>query len=125
MQYHPKLKKAMEQIKVILAEHDIAAHVVLHTPGFCEYLNHITPSYSCAKPEGESQVRFTAKAEDFGGDKRARDKKIADTINMFSHFEERLGHDLLNYMELTDRLTKLTGATNGPSDHTSHNQQNN
>lgn len=49
MQYSPKLKKAMEDIKKILHENDIAGFVVLHTPGFSEYLNRVDPSYSCAK----------------------------------------------------------------------------
>jgi hypothetical protein len=31
MQYSPKLKKAMEEIKAVLNKHDIAASVILHT----------------------------------------------------------------------------------------------
>jgi len=124
MQYSPKLKKAMEQIKEILKEHDIAAHVVLHTPGFSEYLNHIEPSYSCASLENGG-VRVRAKAEDFGGDKKIRDQKIQDTVNMVSHFTDILGRDALNFMDLTETLEKITGATHTPGSHTSHNQQNN
>lgn len=43
MQYDPKLKKVMEQIKGILKDNDITGFVVLHSPGFSEYLNHVQP----------------------------------------------------------------------------------
>jgi hypothetical protein len=69
MQYSPKLKKAMEEIKSIVKRHDIAAHVVLHTPGHSEFWFEISPSYSCAKLEGDN-VRFKAKTADFGAIKR-------------------------------------------------------
>lgn len=46
MQYSPKLKIAMDEIKQVLKKHDIAGFVVLHTPGFTEYLNRVDPSYS-------------------------------------------------------------------------------
>lgn len=58
MQYSPKLKKAMEEIKRILKDHDIAASVVLHTPGHSEYYLRINPSYSCATlNKGELRVK--------------------------------------------------------------------
>lgn len=38
MQYNPKLKKAADEIKLILQKYDIAANVILHTPGHSEYL---------------------------------------------------------------------------------------
>jgi hypothetical protein len=124
MQYSPKLKKAMEQIKKIVDEHDIAAHVVLHTPGFTEYLNHITPSYSCAKLENEN-IRIRAKAEDFGGDVKIRNQKLTDTVNMISHFSDRLSEDALSYIRVSEMLDKITGAEHGTGNRTSHNQQNN
>lgn len=125
MQYHPKLKKAMEQIKEILREHDIAAYVVLHTPGYSEYLNHISPSYSCAKHEGDNGVRFKAKAEDYNGSKEVRNQKIKDTVNMVGHFADATSRDALNYIQLTEELQKITGAIDLPGSNTSHNQQNN
>jgi len=125
MQYSPKLKKAMEQIKDILKEHDIAGYVVLHTPGYTEYLKHITPSYSCVVIESNSMIRIKAKAEDFGGDVNKRNQKIADTANMMRHFADIISRDALNYIELSEELDRVTGAQHGPSNETSHNQQNN
>ena len=125
MQYSPKLKKAMEQIKAILKEHDIAAYVVLHTPGYREYLNHISPSYSCAKFEGDSAVRVRAKLEDYGGDAKIRNQKLTDTVNMVSHFTDALSRDALNYIQLTEQLEEITSATHTPGSDTSHNTQNN
>ena len=66
MQYSPKLKKAAEEIKSILKKYDIAANVVLHTPGHSEYLLEITPTYSAAWLEN-GIVRFRARASDYNG----------------------------------------------------------
>lgn len=46
MQYSPKLKKAMAEIKAIADKYDIAAIVCLHTPGHGEYLLKVDPLYS-------------------------------------------------------------------------------
>lgn len=79
MQYSPKLKNAMEEIKLIIDKYDIAACVVLHTPGFSEFLNKIDPSYSCAKikllPDGTEGVHFKANAKELSGGAAERDQK--------------------------------------------------
>jgi hypothetical protein len=79
MQYSPKLKKAMEEIKAVLNKHDIAASVILHTPGFTEYLNHVDTSYSCVTIEG-NKLRIQTKG-------RSHQHKT-DSVNMVSHFAE-------------------------------------
>ena len=61
MQYSPKLKVAIEEIKQILKNNDIAGFVVIHTPGFSEFLNHVETSYSCAKVQGD-EVRLKLKS---------------------------------------------------------------
>lgn len=125
MQFSPKLKKAMEEIKVILKRHDIAAHVVLHTPGFSEYLLEIQPTYSCAKFEGAGIVRFKAKKEDFGDSAELRDQRIHDTINMFQCITETGGQNLLALISVTENFEKIIGIEKGDSSHTSHSTQNN
>jgi hypothetical protein len=91
MQYSPKLKKAAEEIKAILKKHDIGAYVLLHTPGFSEYINEISPSYSCARFDnslegaGLTGVRFKAKASELPGGAAEREQKIADTDNFLLH----------------------------------------
>lgn len=84
MQYSPKLKTAMERIKAILKEYDIAGAVILHSPGFSEYLIKIDASYSCAKFEAD-YLRVKAKLqEDFDGDKDAWTQKITYTVNDYT-----------------------------------------
>jgi len=113
----------MEQIKKILKENDIAGFVVLHdTPNFSEYLNFITPSYSCAKFEG-SQIRFSAKASELGKEKAF--KLQSDTYNMITHFADVIGMNALNYMQVKDFLQQKLNGEDGDSSHSSHSEQNN
>jgi hypothetical protein len=124
MQYSPKLKKMIEQIRQILIENDCAGSVVLHTPGFSEYLNHIAPSYSCAKIK-DGAVKVKLVTAEVGKDKA---KEIAtNTLNMFYHLAKWTAtHDMM-YMELEEMLkAKWNGEhLQGGSGHSSHEQQNN
>lgn len=126
MQYSPKLKKAMEQIKAILKEHDIAAMVVLHTPGHSEYVIRIDPSYSCAKFEGEDRIRVKAKLkEDFAGDKNAWEQTLSDTSNMLSLIGEVGARVSMSILEISKTVDEKINAEHRNGGHTSHNQQNN
>jgi hypothetical protein len=125
MQYSPKLKKAMEQIKEVLKEHDIAGFVVIHTPGFSEFLNKIDTSYSILSLTGDS-MQFKAHSKHFGGDKNKRDRAAADTRNMITHFLEVAGKQFMMYDEIAKRVDDTYGKwdeTDGSE--TSHTQQNN
>ncbi len=122
MQYSPKLKKAMQQIKNILEENDIAGFVVLHTPGFSEYLNHVQTSYSCATitPDG---VRLRLKEAEVGKEKA---KFLAEnTYNMITHLTEVITVSATLYIECHDLLkTKLNGSSE-EGEHTTDITQNN
>jgi len=123
MDYSPKLKSVMEQIKTILKENDIAGFVVLHTtPNHSEYLNYISPSYSCARFDG-SNIRFTAKGSEIGKEKAHQLQ--ADTYNMITCFADVISMNAVNYLELKDVLQKKLGGEDGDTSHTSHSQQNN
>lgn len=124
MQYNPKLKKAAEEIKQILQKYDIAANVILHTPGHSEYLLHITPTYSCAWIEND-RVRFRAKKEDYNGNAMVRDQKIADTLNMLRLLSDTAGKNALALIEVADQFDKKIGADHSDEGHTSHTTQNN
>lgn len=129
MQYSPKLKKAMEEIKQILIKHDIGAFVTLHDPdGFSEYLNRIDPSYSCARLEyvaGEMAIRVKTNSKVDGKEKTH--KLLSDTYNMVYHLSEMVARHAIFYMDLEkmmkDRLDAYT--IDDGSGHTSHEQQNN
>jgi len=129
MQYSPKLKKAMEQIKAILDEHDIAGAIVLHTPGYGEHLLKIDPSYSCAfidNSPGVNGIRVRARLqEDFGGDAAKRNKAQEDTVNMFDIFCNTIGPQALACIETMKMLEKHFEITRTGNGGTSHNVQNN
>jgi len=125
MQYSPKLKIAMEEIKAILKKHDIAASVVLHTPGHSEYLLKINPSYSCAFCEG-NHIRIRAKLQqDFNGDKNAWSQKVSDTYNMIDLLGKVSGETALSLFDIMDLLNKVVEAESFDGGHTSHTTQNN
>ncbi len=124
MQYSPKLKKAIAEIQHILDKYDIAAFIALHTPGNSEYLNHVNPSYSCAKHEGDT-IRIKAKAADYNGDTVIRNKFLSDTTNMFHCLAEVTGKNAVMLMKLSDKLDEITDATHFGGGHSSHTQQNN
>jgi hypothetical protein len=125
MKYSPKLKTAMERIKAICKEYDIAASIVLHTPGFSEYLLKVDTTYSCAKFEGDF-LRIKAKLEeDFQGDKQAWNKKVSDTVNMFTHFTDVNGNTFLNTTKILEELAKKIDIENSKGNHSSHTTQNN
>lgn len=130
MQYDPKLKKAMEQIKAVLEEHDIGASVVLHSPGFGETFMKVDPSYSCAfiqeDTEGRQGVRVrTRLQEDYNGDAAKRNKAQEDTVNMFSIMSEQVGKQALNFMEVMKLLESKFEITHTDGGFTSGNTQSN
>lgn len=116
MQYSPKLKKAMEEIKSILKKHDIAGSIVLHTPGFSEYLNHIDTSYSCAKMEsGGIRIRSKGRPK----------QDLADTVNMITHFGDTNGMVAMQFFEIKEQLKKHVDIDETDGRHSSHTDQNN
>lgn len=124
MQYAPKLKTAMTEIKAILLKHDIAGVVVLHTPGFSEYLNHVTPSYSCAILE-DGKFTLKAKKEHFKSEEE-RLENLKNTANMMHHLSDVTGRIAMNLIEAAEVTDKFLNAKHeGGNGHTSHIQQNN
>lgn len=124
MQYSPKLKKAMEEIKMLMLKYDIGGLVVLHTPGHSEYLLRIDPSYSCAKFEGDN-IRIKAKLKDFNGDKNKWEEKVAGTSNMLNLIGEVGGRTSLSILNISEQLDKIVDAEHTDGNHSSNTQQNN
>lgn len=106
MQYSPKLKMAMQEIKEVLNKHDIAGMIILADgTGFSEFVNKVEASWSGAfiqhTPQG-TMVRLRIKQAEVGKEKA---KEMAErTFNMITHFAEMLGKHSLTYFELLDRL---------------------
>lgn len=139
MQYSPKLKKAMEEIKAIVKKYDIAAIVVLHTiegepwhepdgsihaSGFSEYLFSINPSYSAASLH-DDRFQVKGKAAHYSS-KEERDKRMSATVNMFDHLSEWTGRMAMQAMDMHDAIKKMVeNISDDPGTHTGHSQQNN
>ncbi len=122
MQYSPKLKKAMQQIKNILEENDIAGFVVLHTPGFSEYLNHVQTSYSCATVTTDGVI-LKLKESEVG---KERAKFLAEnTYNMITHLTRVLTVNATLYIECHDLLKTKWNGSSEDGEHTSSITQNN
>lgn len=125
MQYSPKLKAAMEEIKTILAKYDIGAMVVLHTPRHSEFLNKLNPSYSCIIQTGD-HIRFKSKLADYNGDKDAWQKKTTDSLSLLQCITETAGYVLLPLMDFTEKLeVSLDAERKGGHGFSSHTTQNN
>lgn len=116
MQYSPKLKTAMSEIKAIMQKHDIAGVVILHTDTgtgqcFAEHHLSIDPTYSVAKFERPDYVRFRAKLiEDFNGNKRLMERKLASTANMLNVLAVTSGELSMGLIGLSEQFDKISGA---------------
>lgn len=102
-----KLKVAAEDIKEILKKYDIAASIVLHTPGHGEYLNVLNTSYSCAYQYNDRELRFYNKASDYKTPEEAK-KKLEDTNNMLAVLTDLTCHNFVGLKYYTEELEKIT-----------------
>lgn len=82
----PKLKQAMEEIKSVLKNYDIAGTAILQSQTHGEWLNEISPSWSCAKLEGEA-LQVKALAKDYPSI-AARNEAIEVTVGMLCAFRD-------------------------------------
>lgn len=131
--YSPKLKAAMEEIKAILKKHDTGAFVALHTPeiiegvqgsdGAVEFLQYLTPSYSAfemtSNPQGY-RIKGNSMLH-YNGDKKARDKKLRDTLNMLHMLSHTIGKQALALLEISEHGDRVWDAQHiGDDDFTPH-----
>lgn len=113
----------MEEIKAILNNYDIAALVVLHTPGHSEYVMHVNPSYSCATFDGDL-LRIKAQRADFPT-VEAWQEKVANTSNMLALIGETGARISMNILDIGERVDKIVKAEHTDGGHSSHTEQNN
>lgn len=123
MQYSPKLKRVMEEIKTLLRKEDIAGIVVIHEPGFSEYVHVLQPSYSCVviKPDA---IGFEMAKKHFKTE-HDRKSKLTNTSNMMEHLSKITGQIAMNLLDASASLYKVLGAEHFGGGHTSDDQQNN
>jgi hypothetical protein len=128
MQYSPKCKMAMEEVKAVLKKYDLAGVAILADgKGFSEFLNKVDPSWSAAfiqhTAEGQA-VRFRVKQKEVGKEKAQ--ELTQDTYRMIEHFADQLGRHSLVYFNLLDMLREHIEIINDdPGNESSHTEQNN
>lgn len=107
-----KLIEARARIESILIELDIAGYVVLHNaPGSLEVFVRLDPSYSKLVLNARTgEARLRSVLADYGGDREAKQRDLAATLNMVSGMGELIGRSALDLIELGARYDALTGA---------------
>lgn len=103
-----RLKIARTKIETVLAEHDLAGVVVLHTPGMAEFFYRITPTYSvCWIDEAAGILRIKSKLDrDHGGDVAAQQHDQAATANMTASLAGELGRTALMFLDIDRVVSK-------------------
>ena len=84
----PKLKEAMKEIVAVLEKYDIAGIAVIQSPSHAEWLNHISPSWSCAKmfeDERGTGIHVKALRKDYHTEEAHRET-VAATSGMILAF---------------------------------------
>ncbi len=79
-----KLKKAMNQIEMILKKHDISGVIVLHTPGQCKFQMFLDPTYSALCVDG-NDVSIVIDPGTPDGD---QNKMLSETSQMLTTLSE-------------------------------------
>jgi len=112
-----RLKVARREIEAVLAKHDLAGVVVLHTPGMAEFFYNITPSYSvCWVDEKASALRIKSQLErDHGGDQTLQLHDQAATANMAAALAAELANAALMFAQVEAVVTKATRAEHSPA----------
>lgn len=122
--YSPRLKEIMAEIKAVLDKHDIAGYVVLHEPGFSEYLLSIEPTWSamCLESNSHGRVigaRVRARRKDFATAEAQR-QTIENTLNLLTHLTDVLGMHQAAFAHLRALVESKVDAEYTEGVHTPH-----
>ena len=122
MQYSPKLKKVIAEIKAIIEKNDLAGFVCLVEPGNSEYLHVINPSFSAAFFDG-NQVRI--KTKDLNLSQAGKQKLLATTSNMLALLSTTVMQSGLSLGQVSQFIDKKIGAEHTDDTHTSQKELDN
>jgi hypothetical protein len=109
MQYSPKLKRVMSDIKKMLDENDIAGIVVLSEYGFGEFLVKVNTQDSIANIQN-NELRLKTSLKNCDGNKQLLEKKIIYTANMLSILSDITARIALTLIEASEKLDKISQA---------------
>lgn len=114
----PRLKRARLEIEAVLARHDLAGVVVLHTPGMAEFFYNVQPSYSvCWIDEQAGMVRLKSMRErDHGGDRAAQLHDQVATANMTASLADQLTHIESMFHQLDHVVSRALRAEHTPAE---------
>lgn len=100
----PLLKEAMEEIKAVLAKHDIGGIVLLQSRTHGEWLNEITPSWSCAKQNGK-ELRIKALRKDYPSPE-LHQETVRLTVSMIMGFKDGAERIRSNMEQVAEALSR-------------------
>lgn len=112
MNQSPKLLQAMDQINEILDDMNLAAIVVIHTPGFVLPFVKIDPAYSCCSVKKGAYKIDADRYKDFGGDVGKMTERMTDTLDMLNLLVTNAAMAIIPLGELTRTLNRATDAEN-------------
>lgn len=109
----PRLKVARLEIEAVLAKHDLAGVVVLHTPGMAEFFYNIRPTYSVCWVDEQAQVlRLKSKRDrDHGGDTALQLHDQTATANMAAALASELANAAVMFEGIETVVSKALTAT--------------
>lgn len=85
--YDLSLRDAAEDFKSICREYDCMGIVLFVSPRHAEFVNHISPSWSLMRHDGNESIRFRSKREDFGSKEEQDLATLATTHGVCSIVE--------------------------------------
>jgi hypothetical protein len=118
MEYDPKLKEAMAEIKAILSKHDIAGAISLVSETHSEYRLQF-PSWSMAQLT-EKGLRFRGKAADYPN-KEAANEALTRSLHVLLQIRDLTAQHQAVMLKILDALEKHVDFDHTPyADHTPH-----
>lgn len=107
-----RLKIARLEIEAVLARHDLAGVVVLHTPGMAEFFYRIRPSYSVLRfDEATGALRIKSRLDrDHGGDAALQQHDQTATANMTAALADNLWQAARMFGEIDGYVSQMLRA---------------
>lgn len=112
LDFSPKLKNAMEEIKQIINKYDIGGLIVLHSPGYGEHYMKLNPSYSALEIKPREGIIMRGKGK----------KAVEDSLNLIKIIVELGIANIYPLMEISEKMDKYYNAEHDKGKHTGHDE---
>jgi hypothetical protein len=123
LNYSPKLKAVMEEIKPILAKHDLAGCVFLYDNDKGEYFHRLDTKKGVIRmqktPEGEL-LRFRSKLADFNGDKEAQKQATEHSVGTLRVLCDMMGNSFMMLEGVYQQISQHIDIEHTEGVHTPH-----